>query len=89
MKNEVLLQLTRGESSWAYFPIAYNIFLTLTVGIISVLPVCILEWQLKILLILLFAILYFYLSFYNDWFRNKVVGVFMKSAEHVETKNGK
>ena len=72
----------RGEISWAYFTIAYTIILTLIVGIISLLDI--INWILRVGIIIGLAILFFYLCFFNDRFRNKIVGFFSKSKEHIE-----
>jgi hypothetical protein len=72
----------RGETSWAYFPIAYTIILTLTIGIIVLLEV--IGWILRAGIIVGLATLFFYLCFFNDGFRNKIVWVFSKSKEHIE-----
>jgi hypothetical protein len=81
MESEVI----RGEKSWAYFPLAYNILLTVTIGLISLLPDFCLNyfWIIKLLLIIFFSFILFRLFFYNDWFRNKIVGIFSKSKEKV------
>lgn len=82
LSDSVKMSVKRGETSWAYFPVAYAIILTLTIGIMSL--VDIISWILRIVLIILFAILFFYLCFFNNYFRNKIVGLFTKSKEHEE-----
>jgi len=77
----------RGEISWAYFPIAYTIILTLTIGIISLLEV--IGWILRVGIIVGLAILFFYLCFFNNGFRNKIVWFLGKSKEHIEKISGK
>ena len=72
----------RGNISWAYFPIAYGIILTIVVGIIQLLEI--INWYWRILLIVVLGVLFFYLCFFNDFFRNKVVWLFSKSKEHKE-----
>ena len=72
----------RDEISWAYFPIAYTIILTLIVGIVSLLEI--ISWILRVGIIIGLAILFFYLCFFNDRFRNKIVGFFSRSKEHIE-----
>ncbi|MBU2578900.1 hypothetical protein KKA09_02175 [Patescibacteria group bacterium] len=72
----------RGEISWAHFPIAYTIILTLFVGIISLLEI--ICWILRVELIIGLSILFFYLCFFNDYFRKKIVWFFSKSKEHME-----
>ena len=75
------MDLKRGEISWAYFPIAYTILITISIGLISVLEI---QWFCKFILIIITSIILFKLCFYNSWFRNKIVGVFSKSKEVVE-----
>jgi len=74
--------IKRGDISWAYFPIAYTIILTLTVGVISLLEMV--HWILRIVIIIGVAGLFFYLCFFNDYFRKKIVDFFDKSKEHIE-----
>lgn len=77
----VKFKLKRGEISWAYFPIAYGLLLTISIGIISVLDVF---YVWKILLIIIGSLILFKLCFFNSWFRNKIVGLFSKSKEFEE-----
>lgn len=74
--------LKRGEISWAYFPIAYGIILTIAIGIIQLIEPFL--WYYRIGLIIVFAILLFQLCFFDSHFRNKIVGLFSKSKEHIE-----
>ncbi len=80
------IKIKRGEKNWAYFPLSYNILLTLFVGIISVLPDFGIGyfWCIKIILIIICAIILFWLCFFNDWFRNRIVGIFSISANKEE-----
>ena len=71
----------RGEGSWAYFPLAYNILLTIAVGIISCAEN---DARIKILAILLVSSLLFYLCFFGPSFREKIVELFTKSKEFIE-----
>jgi c-di-AMP phosphodiesterase-like protein len=79
------MKLKRGEKSWAFFPLAYSILLTISTSIISVLPDFTCSWLVKITLIFFVSIFFYKLCFYNDWFRNKIVGIFSKSQEKIET----
>jgi hypothetical protein len=76
------MNIKRGEKSWAFFPLTYNILLTLWVGIISILPF---NWVIKLICLLLISLFLFYLCFFNGWFRNKIVGIFMGSQQKIET----
>lgn len=80
-KATLEMEVKRGEKSWAFFPIVYNILLTLSVGIVSVFEIC---WFYKISVMILVAILLFWLCFFNKWFRNKIVGLMSKSQEKIE-----
>lgn len=75
------IKIKRGELSWAYFPIAYGLLLTFSIGIISVLDV---NWFWKVILIIFSAWVLFRLCFFSAWFRNKIVGVFSKSKDFEE-----
>jgi hypothetical protein len=79
--EKVSLEIKRGETSWAYFPLAYNILLTISVGIISCSEN---DSRVKFLAILLISCLLFYLCFFGPSFRNRIVGLFSKSKEFIE-----
>lgn len=89
IKDEMSIKLKRGLDTWSYFPLAYNILLTITIGLIAVLPNDLIDWRFKLILIILFSVFYIDICFYNDWFRNWIVGFFTKSLEHVETRHAK
>ncbi len=74
-------QIKRGDKSWAYFPIAYNILLTLTVGIIAILPI---DWSWRLMIMLVSAYILFKLCFSNSKFMNKIVGIMSRSQETIE-----
>lgn len=76
------MKVTRGELSWAYFPIAYGLLLTFSIGIISVLDI---GYVYRVLLMIISALVLFQLCFFNGWFRNKIVGIFSKSKAFKET----
>jgi len=84
IKSEVSVSggVKRGDVSWAYFPIAYGILLTLSIGIIQILEIII--WYCRIILIIINASLLFYLCFFNGRFRNFIVKVFTSSKEFIE-----
>jgi uncharacterized membrane protein len=79
------MKLKRGEKSWAFFPLAYSILLTIFTSVISVIPDDICSWIVKIIIILIVSIFLYKLCFTNDRFRNKIVGVFSKSQDKIET----
>lgn len=83
LKGEnISTEIKRGEISWAYFPIAYGILLTISIGIIQLIET--LEWYYRIILILVVAVIIFRLCFFSAVFRNKIVGLFSKSKEFIE-----
>jgi len=79
-------RIKRGEKSWAYFALAYNILLTISIGCISVIPDFGLNyfWIIKFFSIISVSSLLFRLCFYNSWARNKIVGIFSRSQEYEE-----
>lgn len=79
--GEVSAGIKRGEASWAYFPLAYSILLTITVGIISCADN---DAGLKVLALVMVSFLLFYLCFFGPSFRNKIVNLFSKSKEFIE-----
>ena len=74
--------LKRGDISWAYFPIAYGILLTISVGVIQIIEPW--KWYYRIILILLVALAWLYLCFFNGKFRRIIVNFFTRSKEFVE-----
>ena len=74
--------IKRGEISWAYFPIAYGILLTLSVSIVQFLEI--ISWYYRIILMFVLALIFFYLCFFNGRFRNFIVKVFSSSKEFIE-----
>ena len=83
-KSKVSLSggVKRGDISWAYFPIAYAILLTLSAGIVQLLEI--ISWHYRIILIIIIALIFFYLCFFNGRFRNFIVRVFTSSKEFIE-----
>lgn len=77
--------IKRGDISWAYFPIAYGIILTLIVGVISLVNVV--DWWYRIIAIFILGGIFFRLCFFNDCFRGAIVNLFNKSKTHVERGN--
>lgn len=75
---------TRGEKSLEYFRYAYAILLALTFGVIAFLDIA---STYQILFTLLTAALLYHLCFFNDYFRNKIVGMMSKAELHKETRN--
>jgi hypothetical protein len=74
--------IKRGDISWAYFPIAYGILLTLSVGIIQLFEI--ISWYFRIILIIVVSLIFFYLCFFNGRFRNLIVRIFTSSKEFIE-----
>lgn len=77
----VEIKIKRGEQSWNYFQITFFIVLTVILAIISFLNIKVLY---KIILTILSVIILFRLCFFNNWLRNKIVGLMIKSKEKVE-----
>lgn len=77
----VEIKIKRGEQSWNYFQITFFILLTVILGIISFLNIKVLY---KIILTILSVIILVRLCFFNNWVRNKIVGLMIKSKEKVE-----
>ncbi len=75
--NSVDLSRKWGDISWAYFPIAYTILLTLSVSIIQTIET--LNWFCRVVLIVSFAVLEFYFCFFNRKFKDLIVRFFEKS----------
>jgi len=75
------VKVKRGEKSWNYFVIAYSALLAIVLTSISIVDI---SWEYKVLGIIFLALILFYLCFFNDWFRNKIVGIMSKSQEKNE-----
>lgn len=81
IRDKLEVKIKRGEKSWNYFVISYAILLTLVIAIVSVLEI---RWFHKVPLILIGMLFLFRLCFFNNWFRNKIVGIMSKSQEKIE-----
>jgi len=75
----------RGRDSVILFTIVYGVILTLTIGTIQLCELT--PWYHRIIVITLLAILYFYLCFFGNTFRNKTIGMFNKIKEYKEKNN--
>ncbi len=74
--------IKRGDLSWAYFPIAYGIILTLLVGIVSLIDIF--AWWLRIIIAVFLGAFAFWLCFFNSFFRRNIVMLFTKSKDFKE-----
>lgn len=83
--NTVYMQIKvkRGEQSWAYLPLAYSILLTILYGIVPIVPY--LSWITQLVILIIGTFVFYRLCFFNDRFRNKIIGVFSRSREVEET----
>jgi len=59
-----------GDANWAYFPIAYTILLTLTIGIIQLIEI---SSCYRIMFIVIFVVIEFLLCFFCPRFKNLFV----------------
>ncbi len=78
----VEMKVKRGDVSFGWFLVAYNIILTIFVSVVSIIP-CF-GFLVKFSLIILGSILLFQFCLFNGWFRNKVVGLFSRAKEWEE-----
>jgi len=83
--SPVELKVKRGELSFGWLLVAYNIMLTIFVGIVSIIPYK--SFLAKLVLIILGSIFIFKFCLFNQWFRNKVIGIFSKAKETEEVSN--
>lgn len=68
----------RGEKSWNHFYLAYGVASVVLLQVINS-SEALKGYKIIISLINLFIL--FYLAFFNSWFRNKIIGVIIKSQE--------
>lgn len=83
MKASVTTVTTRGEKSFEYFRYAYAILLAIAFGVIALLDM---SSTRKILLVLFAAVILYRLCFFNNYFRNKIVGVMSSAETHKEIR---
>jgi len=74
-------QVKRGKASFDYFVISYASLSTFSAVVVSVLEI---RWFYKVALIFIIAFFLFYLCFFNNRFRNKIVGIMSKSQDKIE-----
>lgn len=82
-QGEVSFKIKRGDASWAMFPIAYTILLTIILSIISYTTVNVLY---KVVAAIFISLGLFYLCFFGSTTRNKILTLFMKSKNFIEKK---
>ena len=85
-KNSKLgIKVKRGNTSWEYLIISYNI---LTIFFIAIVSVSIYFNEYRIIIIIVDQIFLVYLCFFSDWFKNKIIGTFskIKSLEDIHKK---
>lgn len=80
MKRD-MATVKRGEKSWSYFYLAYGILSVIVIEIISVSDFA-KGYKIFIVFVDLGALLY--LTFFNSWFRNKIIGFIVKSQTKEE-----
>ena len=84
-KSKLSMKVTRSITSWEYLIISYNI---LTVFFIAIVSVSIYFNEYKIIIIVVDQIFLVYLCFLSSWFKNKIIGTFIKikSLEEIHKK---
>lgn len=72
--------IERGDISFSYLLFAFTVLLT-TLQIILIVPIA---WHLKVILMIVGSVSLFYLCIFNDWFRNRIIGIMHKARTHKE-----
>lgn len=75
------LALKRGSESWQNLAFTYGVLSIILIELINSVDF-VNDYKTILILLNLSALLY--LCFYNDWFRNKVVGIIQKSKDKIE-----
>ncbi len=75
------LRVKRGEKSWNYFVTSFGILSGLVLAIVALLDI---DWQYKVILVIISVVLIFYFCFVNDGSRNKIVGIMTRLQEKEE-----
>lgn len=81
-KSNLTAEVIRGEKSWAYFQLFFGISSLVMLEIIAATEALV---GYKTIITAFDLVILFYLCFYNNWFRNKIVGLFGKSESKHET----
>lgn len=79
--TSVVLSVKRGEKTWNYFNLAYGIASVVLMQVINVSEAL---KGYKTIISLANLLILFYLAFFNSWFRNKIIGIIIKSQEKKE-----
>lgn len=74
-RSKLSMSVTRGNESWEYFIISYNI---LAIFFIAVASVSVFFNTYKIIIIIVNQIILIYLCFLNSWFRNKIMSIWVR-----------
>ena len=75
------MAVTRGETSWQYFPLFYGLISVIFLQLINTTEAF---KGYKTAITIVDQTVLLYLCFYNSWFRNKIVGLITKSKQKTE-----
>ncbi len=84
--SSIGISVIRGDASVTYFTVVFGVFVAMSLGLVAFVPERIFPWFLKIIGSLVLIVIAFHFCFFNDWFRNYIVGVFGKIRNHKETR---
>jgi len=79
-KNSGFL-MKRGNISWEFFPIAFG---SLSLIVVEIIGNSTIFKEYKNILLVTNLLILFKLCFNSDWFRNKIVGFYIKYKEKIE-----
>lgn len=79
-KNSGFL-MKRGSPNWEFFPIAFG---SLSLIVVEIIGNSTIFREYKNILIIANLLILFKLCFNSDWFRNKIVGFYIKYKEKIE-----
>ncbi len=80
-RREAFAVVKRGEESWAWFPLAYGIASAVILQLINGAEA---GKNYKVIISLADMVALLYLSFFNGWFRNKIIQFVVASKEKKE-----
>ena len=80
MKNDIS-SVKRGQKSWDHFNLGYGILSVVVIQLISISEV---GKEYKVFISVVDLGILFYLTFFNSWFRNKMIGIVVASKNKEE-----
>jgi amino acid transporter len=82
-KSNLKIEVKRSKDTWQYFILAFSIVSIILMQIINSANILVI-YGYKTIISIVNLLMLIYLVFYNGWFRNKVIGLIIRSQDKKE-----